>query len=80
MFVHGNPSIRIGRTAGVRLGGWRTYAARDLLGDEPNGLAIDFTDNSYAIRTTSQAEIGLDTETGMAIDFVDDSYAMRTTA
>lgn len=48
-----------------------------LLGDAWNGLAIDFRDNSYSMRQSSNAEILLDGENGIAVDFPANEYAMR---
>ncbi len=59
------------------------YNATLYLGEEWNGLSIDFTDNSYAIRTSGGAEAYLSglpstPENGLAIDFTDDTYAVRS--
>ena len=47
-----------------------------LLGDE-DGFAFDFTDGSYAGRTTVGAETLLGEDIGFAIDLTDGSFAMR---
>lgn len=66
-------------------GGGVRGAAFLLLGNEWNGFAIDFTDNSYAIQKQSvsggEALLGAGpytTENGLGLDFTDNSYAVRS--
>jgi hypothetical protein len=63
-------------SSGVTGGG-----AVELLGDEWQGLALDFLTNTYAWRVASQAEQLLgpgpySVEPGMGISFLDNSYAL----
>lgn len=51
--------------------------ARDLLGEIYNGFAVDGRDNTYAMRTSTDAEILLDGEIGLAIAMHVNQYAMR---
>jgi len=51
--------------------------ALQALGSEYNGLSISFTDNSYASRTASLAEIALLQGSDYAISFLDNSYAEK---
>lgn len=50
---------------------------RALLGDIWNGLAIEFRENSYAMRASTEAEILLNGEVGLSIAFPQNEYAMR---
>lgn len=60
-----------------------TPGALTLLGQEWQGLALDFTDNSYAVRTATGAEQLLGSnmstaENGLGMDFTDNTYIVRT--
>lgn len=54
-----------------------------LLGDEWNGMAIDFTVNAYIVQTASSAEMlfggtpATQEPFAMATDFLTNSYAVR---
>lgn len=52
-----------------------------LLSVEWNGLALDFTDDTYAVRVSTGAEAALggspyDQATGASMDFTDNSYVV----
>ena len=52
-----------------------------LLAIEWNGLALDFTDNTYAVRVSTGAEAALggspyDQAVGASMDFTDNSYVV----
>lgn len=54
-----------------------------LLGNEWNGLSLDFTDNTYAMRLSQGAETLLgagpnSTEVSFGVDFTDNTYAVAT--
>jgi hypothetical protein len=56
--------------------------ALTLLGDEWQGLALDFTDDTYVLRTALGAEtlLGIGpsfVENGLGVDFTDNSYVVR---
>jgi hypothetical protein len=54
-------------------------SALTLLGNEPNGMAIDFLTNTYAIRFSTSVETLLwDEASGLAMDFTNNTYAVRT--
>lgn len=57
--------------------GRSTVLTRALLGDIWNGLAIEFRENSYAMRASTEAEILLNGEVGLSIAFPQNEYAMR---
>lgn len=63
-------------------GGVRTPNAALIIGSELDGFALDFLDNSYAVKTTSASEKLLlqlgDEWRGFAMDFTSDLYAIRT--
>ena len=49
-----------------------------LLGDEPNGMAIDFLENNYFVIFSTPVEALLwDEESGMAMDLTNNTYAVR---
>ncbi len=49
-----------------------------LLGDEPNGMVIDFLQNNYFIRFSNSVEVLLwDEASGMAMDFTQNTYLVR---
>lgn len=55
--------------------------ALELLGNEWQGLALDFLTNTYALRTAPQAEQLLGSgpytvEAGLGLSFLDNSYAL----
>ena len=58
-------------------GGAPSFGALALLGSEPSGLAIDFTVNQYAMRTSDAESLILDFYTAMAIDFTTNTYAVK---
>ena len=65
-------------TSGAASGG-----AVELLGDEWQGLALDFLTNTYAMRTANQAEQLLGpgpytVEPGLGLSFTDNTYALGT--
>jgi hypothetical protein len=49
-----------------------------LLGNEYEGLAIDFIANQYAMRTLNASDILGNEPRGLAIEFLSNTYAMRT--
>lgn len=74
----------VGRVGFLPMGTGGTSGAATLLGDEWNGLAIDFTSNTYLVRVSTGAEalfgpgpVASAAETGVALDFTDNSSAMK---
>lgn len=56
-------------------------AALAAIGEEPNAFALHFTDDSFAMRSTSLAELGLRGEpNAFVLDFTDGSFARRSTS
>jgi hypothetical protein len=54
-------------------------SALTLLGNEPNGMAIDFLTNTYVVRFSTSVETLLwDEASGLAMDFTNNTYAVRT--
>lgn len=58
-----------------------TLGALGLLGNEWDGFAIDFTNDTFATRTSTSAERLLgpnidNSETGIGFDFMTNSYAI----
>jgi hypothetical protein len=49
-----------------------------LLGNEYEGLAIDFTVNQYAVRTLNANDILGNEPRGLALEFLSNTYAVRT--
>lgn len=71
---------------GHLLGSFKSQASQPAalrpLSGEWTGLSIDFTDNSYAMKTATQAESSLSpspttVEDGMSLSFTDNSFAVR---
>ena len=72
---------RLGLRSLAGAGGAYEPGAVVLLGDELEGFAIDFLDNTYAIRTVTDEELLLlqlgDVWDGLAMDFTTNLYAIR---
>ena len=67
------PSITLGTGAG----------ALALLAEEWRGLALDFTNNTYATRVSTGAEVALggspyNPEAGVALDLTDNTYVVNS--
>jgi hypothetical protein len=59
--------------------GIAAFPASVLLSSEPNGFALDFMSNTYAISNNSGAEsLIFNDGFGFAADFTDNSYSVRT--
>ena len=67
-----------GITSPLNIYGVSAFPAAVLLSSEPNGFALDFMSNSYAINNNSGAESLIYNDGfGFAADFTDNSYSVR---
>jgi hypothetical protein len=74
----------VGRVGFVPLATNGAVTALNVLGDEWNGMALDFLSNTYVTRVSLGAEtlfgpgpIASASETGVALDFLDNTSALK---
>jgi hypothetical protein len=70
--------IGVGVSLTLATRGQQGTGAGRLLGTFPNIMAFDFTDNSYAIRSTTAAELMIEEGADYALAFYDNSFAAQT--